>query len=115
MIIHTSQLHLIEDIEGMLEKYKVKPVAIRGTRLNFYWPPQPTGVPINLFEVLPARHVRRIPRKKQLDSSAVKSLQKKKIVDLPLPPEIKEVLTKVLGPNEEVYVEILGGRIRIIL
>jgi hypothetical protein len=43
------------------------------------------------------------------------SLQKKKVVDLPLPPEIKEVLTKVLGPNEEVYVEILGGRIRIIL
>jgi hypothetical protein len=45
----------------------------------------------------------------------VKSLQKKKIVDLPLSPEIKEVLTKVLGPNEEVYVEILGGRIRVIL
>jgi hypothetical protein len=45
----------------------------------------------------------------------VRSLQKKKIVDLPFPPEIKEVLTKVLGPNEEVYVEILGGRIRIIL
>jgi len=45
----------------------------------------------------------------------VKSLQKKKIVDLPLLPEIKEILTKVLGPNEEVYVEISGGRIRIIL
>jgi hypothetical protein len=53
MIIHTSQLHLIEDIEDMLEKYKVKPVAIRGTRLNFYWPPQPTGVPINLLKYFP--------------------------------------------------------------
>ena len=37
----------------MLEKYKVKPVAIRGTRLNFYWPPQPTGVPINLLKYFP--------------------------------------------------------------
>ncbi len=45
----------------------------------------------------------------------MKSLQKKKVVDLPLPPEIKEVLIKVLGPNEEIYVEILGGRIRVIL
>jgi hypothetical protein len=45
----------------------------------------------------------------------VKSLQKKKVVDLPPPPEIKEVLIKVLDPNEEVYVEILGGKIRVIL
>jgi hypothetical protein len=30
----------------------------------------------------------------------VKSFQKKKIVDLPPPPEMKEVLTKVLGHNE---------------
>jgi hypothetical protein len=53
MIIYTSQLHLIEDIESMLEKYKAKPVAIRGTKLNFYWPPQPTGVPINLLKYFP--------------------------------------------------------------
>jgi len=36
MIIYTSQIHLIEDVESMLEKYKVKPVAVKGVRQNFY-------------------------------------------------------------------------------
>ena len=53
VIIYTSQIHLIEDVESMLEKYKVKPVAVKGARLKFYWPPQPTGVPINLLKYFP--------------------------------------------------------------
>jgi hypothetical protein len=53
VIIYTSQIHLIEDVESMLEKYKVKPVAVKGARLSFYWPPQPAGVPINLLKYFP--------------------------------------------------------------
>ncbi|RFA93480.1 hypothetical protein [Pyrobaculum aerophilum] len=53
MIIYTSQINAIEDVEKLLEKYRVKPVAIRGTKVNFYWPPQPTGVPINLLKYFP--------------------------------------------------------------
>ncbi|ABL87546.1 conserved hypothetical protein [Pyrobaculum islandicum DSM 4184] len=53
MILHTSQLHIIEDVESILERYKVKPVAIRGSRVNFYWPPQPTGVPLNILRYFP--------------------------------------------------------------
>ncbi|AAL64573.1 hypothetical protein PAE2967 [Pyrobaculum aerophilum str. IM2] len=53
MIIYTSQINAIEDVEKLLEKYRVKPVAIRGTKVNFYWPPQPTGVPVNLLKYFP--------------------------------------------------------------
>ena len=53
MIIYTSQINAIEDVEKLLEKYRVKPVAIRGIKVNFYWPPQPTGVPVNLLKYFP--------------------------------------------------------------
>jgi len=53
MIIYTSQLQVIEDVESLLQKYKVKPVAIKGTKVNFYWPPRPTGVPISLLRNFP--------------------------------------------------------------
>jgi len=42
-------------------------------------------------------------------------MRKMKVEDLPIEPKVKEVLLKVLGPEEEVYVEQVGGRIRIIL
>ncbi|AAL64572.1 hypothetical protein [Pyrobaculum aerophilum] len=42
-------------------------------------------------------------------------LQKRKVAELPLDSAIKEVLLKVLGPEEEVYVERIGDRIRVIL
>jgi hypothetical protein len=53
MIIYTSQLHVLEDVEALLNKYKAKPVAIKGAKLNFYWPPQPTGVPVDLLKYFP--------------------------------------------------------------
>jgi len=42
-------------------------------------------------------------------------MRKMKVEDLPIEPRVKEVLLKVLGPGEEVYVEQVGGRLRIIL
>lgn len=45
----------------------------------------------------------------------MKSLQKKKVSQLQIDPRVKEVLIKVLGPDEEVYVETYRDRIRIIL
>jgi hypothetical protein len=45
----------------------------------------------------------------------VRTLQKKRVAELPVSQQIKDVLIKVLGPNEEVYVEVVGGRIRVIL
>ena len=53
MIVYTSQINAIEDVEKLLEKYRIKPVIIRGTKVNFYWPPQPTGVPVNLLKHFP--------------------------------------------------------------
>lgn len=53
MILYTSQLHMVEEIEEILKKYRVKPVVIKGTRVNFYWPPQPTGVPIGMLKYFP--------------------------------------------------------------
>ncbi|AET32982.1 hypothetical protein [Pyrobaculum ferrireducens] len=53
MILYTSQLQIIEDVESLLQRYKAKPVAIKGTKVNFYWPPRPTGVPINLLKNFP--------------------------------------------------------------
>ncbi|MFZ8839902.1 MAG: hypothetical protein ACO2PM_13530 [Pyrobaculum sp.] len=45
----------------------------------------------------------------------MRTLQKKRVAELPVSQQIKEMLIKVLGPNEEVYVEVVGGRIRVIL
>jgi hypothetical protein len=45
----------------------------------------------------------------------VRTLQKKRVAELPVGQHIEDVLIKVLGPNEEVYVEVEGGRIRVIL
>lgn len=45
----------------------------------------------------------------------MRTLQKKRVAELPVSQQIKDVLIKVLGPNEEVYVEVAGGRIRVIL
>jgi len=42
-------------------------------------------------------------------------MRKMKVEDLPIEPKVKEVLLKVLGPREEVYVEQVGGRVRIII
>lgn len=53
MIIYTSQIHRVEEIESLLERYKVKPVAIKGTKVNFYWPPKPTGVPVGILRYFP--------------------------------------------------------------
>ncbi len=52
MIIHTSQLWKNEEIENILKKYRVKPIAIKSV-VNFYWPPQPTGVPISILKRFP--------------------------------------------------------------
>lgn len=45
----------------------------------------------------------------------MRTLQKKKVAELQIDPRIKEVLLKVLGPNEEVYIEIAGSKTRIII
>ncbi len=45
----------------------------------------------------------------------MRTLQKKRVAELPVSQQIKDVLIKVLGPDDEVYVEIVGGRIRVIL
>ena len=45
----------------------------------------------------------------------MRNLQKRKVAELSLDPALKEVLLKILGPEEEVYVERIGERIRIIL
>jgi len=45
----------------------------------------------------------------------VRTLQKKRVAELPVSQQIKDVLIKVLGPDDEVYVDIVGGRIRVIL
>jgi len=42
-------------------------------------------------------------------------MRKMKVEDLPIEPRVKEVLLKVLGPGEEVYVEQVGGSVRIII
>jgi len=42
-------------------------------------------------------------------------MRKMKVEDLPIEPRVREVLLKVLGPGEEVYVEQVGGRVRIII
>jgi len=42
-------------------------------------------------------------------------MRKMKVEDLPIEPRVKEVLLKVLGPGEEVYVEQAGGKLRIII
>jgi len=42
-------------------------------------------------------------------------MRKMKVEDLPIELKVKEVLLKVLGPGEEVYVEQVGGRVRIII
>jgi hypothetical protein len=51
--LYTSQLQIIEDVESLLQRYKAKPVAIKGVKVNFYWPPRPTGVPIDLLKYFP--------------------------------------------------------------
>lgn len=53
MLLHMSQLHQVEDVERMLERYRVKPVVIRGPKLNYVWPPQPTGIPLKLLRYMP--------------------------------------------------------------
>ena len=45
----------------------------------------------------------------------MRTLQKKRVAELPVSQQIKDVLIKVLGPDDEVYVDIVGGRIRVIL
>ncbi|ACB40677.1 hypothetical protein [Pyrobaculum neutrophilum] len=45
----------------------------------------------------------------------MRGIQKRRVADLQIEPRIKEVLMKILGPEEEVYVETSGGRIRIII
>jgi len=45
----------------------------------------------------------------------VRTLHKRKVSQLQIDPRIKEVIIRVLGPDEEVYVEMLKDRIRIIL
>lgn len=45
----------------------------------------------------------------------MRRLEKKKVSELQIDYRVKEVLLKVLGPEEEVYVEQVGGKLRIIL
>ncbi|MFN3804587.1 MAG: hypothetical protein ACK4SY_05990 [Pyrobaculum sp.] len=42
-------------------------------------------------------------------------IQKKKVAELEIDPRVLEVLRRVLGPEEEVYVMQIGNRTRIIL
>jgi hypothetical protein len=44
-----------------------------------------------------------------------RKLYKVRVADLQVPPAIKEILLKVLGPDDVVYLEKLGDRIRIVL
>jgi hypothetical protein len=45
----------------------------------------------------------------------MKSLRKVRVSSLNLDKEVKDILLKVLGESETVYIEILSDRIRIIL
>ncbi|MEZ0320166.1 MAG: hypothetical protein ABWK05_09305 [Pyrobaculum sp.] len=45
----------------------------------------------------------------------MRNLKKVKIADLRIDPKIKEVMLKVIGPYEEVYLEEMGNKVRIIL
>jgi hypothetical protein len=42
-------------------------------------------------------------------------LYKVRVAELQVPPAVKEVLLKVLGPDDVVYLERLGDRVRITL
>jgi len=53
MILHASQLPAIEEVEEILRRYRVKPLVVKGSLVNFVWPPQPTGVPLDLLKRLP--------------------------------------------------------------
>lgn len=45
----------------------------------------------------------------------MKSLRKVRVSSLNLDKEIKDILLKILGENETIYIEILDNKIRIIL
>lgn len=45
----------------------------------------------------------------------MKPFVKRRVSELSVDPQVKEALMRVLGPEEEVYVEFMGDRIRIIL
>jgi len=53
MLIYTSQLRAVEDALKILEKYKAKPVVIKGGKVDFVWPPQPVNVPIHILKYFP--------------------------------------------------------------
>jgi len=53
MILHTSQLPAIEEVEEILKRYRVKPLVVKGSLVNFVWPPQPAGVPLDLLRRFP--------------------------------------------------------------
>lgn len=45
----------------------------------------------------------------------MKPLVKRRVAELPVDPQVKKALLEALGPDEEVYVEFLGNRVRVIL
>jgi len=53
VILYTSQLPAIEEVEEILRRYRVKPLVVKGSLVNFVWPPQPTGVPLDLLKRFP--------------------------------------------------------------
>jgi hypothetical protein len=56
VIVHTSQVQLVEAVEEalrQLRRHGAEPVAVRGARVNFYWPPRPAGVPLWLLRKMP--------------------------------------------------------------
>ncbi|MFN7105824.1 MAG: hypothetical protein ACK4M3_04500 [Pyrobaculum sp.] len=42
-------------------------------------------------------------------------IQKKKVAELEIDPKVLEILKKVLGPEEEVYITQVGNKTRIII
>jgi hypothetical protein len=56
VIVHTSQARLVELVEEalrQLSRHGAGPIAVRGTRVSFYWPPRPAGLPLWLLRRMP--------------------------------------------------------------
>ncbi|MCC6021154.1 MAG: hypothetical protein LM577_07310 [Thermoproteaceae archaeon] len=56
MIVHASQARLVELVEEalrQLSRHGAEPVAVRGARVSFYWPPRPAGLPLWLLRRMP--------------------------------------------------------------
>lgn len=45
----------------------------------------------------------------------MRNLKKVKVTDLKIDPRVKEVMLKILGPDEEVFLEEVGNKVRVIL